>query len=112
MNELEVLKAERTKLINDAKVIDLRIREIDLSIANKLCPYSVGAIMVNGRRPGKRARITAIKSDGWRGYKLIGVNIRKDGSDGAENELYSWDNWTLESRGNESNKDTVQEQTS
>lgn len=69
---------------------------------------SIGTIMVHTRKEGwrpkerivtRRARVTEIiPSQDLTEFKLWGTTIRKDGSDGENHELYSYDNWKVEGK--------------
>ncbi|KKL82235.1 hypothetical protein LCGC14_1986790 [marine sediment metagenome] len=69
------------------EVLVRKQRELSQARAEELCPYGVGDIIVNTRN-GKNTKITAIKPSSWQDFKLVGADQKKDGTFGANRELW------------------------
>ncbi|KKL98289.1 hypothetical protein LCGC14_1825900 [marine sediment metagenome] len=78
------------------RLLGEELNALRLERAITVCPYSIGQVMIQGRgvRGGQRARIRAIRSDGGMGYRLLGVLLKQDGSEGKRiTEFRNCDEW-------------------
>lgn len=88
----------------EAQLEPLNKRRSELYVlrAQELCPFKIGDIVVSGARIKRRAIITVINSEylslngyGY-GYVMVGRWIKKDGTQGENRQLYSFDRWERE----------------
>lgn len=109
MTELEALWAAYEEVLRQAKEVQAMITELGHQIAVEACPFKVGDVLTRTYMHGgytrkrqkriQRARVTGIRFCSYRRsepYELLGINIRKDGTDGAQVVLWYHDNWTKE----------------
>lgn len=89
---LQTLRAYREQARTNIKREHEEIARIEREMASIVTPVPVGGFVENDR--GKRMRVTKINGlQPWGDRPLlVGVNIKKDGSDGAEGEI-SWYSW-------------------
>ena len=69
-----------------------KLKNLKREKAMLLCPYRIGEILVD--RHGRQARLINILSSSWQDYRMVGVFLKKDGTEGKRTgELYPWDGW-------------------
>lgn len=94
---LEISREEelriQIKIAEDEQITQgLAKSELRLELANLMCPFKVGDIIVNDK--GKKFYIDAILGGGefQDAYNLIGARVKKNGEPYNEkNRIYSWD---------------------
>lgn len=71
-----------------------KLTEAKNKLAEHIAKFKIGSFVINER--GVKARIIKIRLSGYSldrcDYR--GIRIKKDGSDGAEIELHSWNKWS------------------
>lgn len=90
---IEELRAEFQQRSEELTKAQVAYRKAEDELAIAVCPYKIGDVLVD--RLGRQARVTKITGGNGYSYeyKLFGVNVKKDGSDGAAHELAWWNDW-------------------
>ncbi len=106
-SELYQVKDKISKLEFESKCIGDQLSTLYRRRAILVCSYKIGDILVSRKVEGygknkkpitRKVRIGNIKPKSWEPYyTLIGVNIRKDGTEGESRELWQSD-WILEEK--------------
>ncbi len=101
--ELSGIETEISKLECENKIIRDRLYSLYNQRAILSCPYKIGQIMESKRMEGygrtkkeitRTCRIIKIRSNSYAPYYcLIGINLKKDGTEGESRELYHYQSW-------------------
>lgn len=100
---------EKQELESKQKDIEARISDIKKRHRDELSPHeeelaevrrNIGVIYAGFKtgdilqsKDGKKVRVTSVSAAYYKSYRALGINIRKDGTEGQERELYSWQGW-------------------
>ena len=92
---VETLNIKAECLENEIGAKSLELKAIRQEIAEILCPYLVGDIIVNGKDLNQKVIVESISYGGWScKYKVTGKKIKKDGSPCKySSELWYPQNW-------------------